>query len=347
MGNIYRPQPVPLSYRDPDLPHSPSAPHCRHRLLGSRAQRSQCPTLLGHFLDPDIITESDPTTYQSMVESGRGDRWMYDRRPAEWVFLRPYLFDASFDDGLEIEIQVNPEFYSVAAAREQAERFAPIIGRLPTGLRKDVQTVWIHLGTNPFGGGNNNLLIHTGQADEYVNDGILEEVFVHEAAHTSLDADHAEDPSWLAAQQADPEFISTYANDNPNREDIAESYLLYLALRHRADRISQDLATTIAETIPNRIQYFDDHPIDLYPIVPPHPLIPKGLEITQHEEGRWILNWSTQMNAQYAVDQSEDLHIWREIVGPMTARAETMNVEVSSPHSSSFFRVRQIEAPSP
>ena len=144
---------------------------------------------------------------------------------------------------------------------------ALVIGRLPTVLRADVQTVWIHQGTEPFGGGNNNLLIHTGQADLYAADGILEETFVHEASHTSLDATHAAAPGWLAAQTADGEFISTYAHDYPNGEDIAESFLPYLAVRYRSDRISQSLFDTISQTIPNRIDYFDDQSFDMYPIV--------------------------------------------------------------------------------
>jgi hypothetical protein len=49
------------------------------------------------------------------------------------------------------------------------------IGRLPTVLRSQLRTVWIHQGVEPFGGGNNNLLIHTGQADLYYASGILEE----------------------------------------------------------------------------------------------------------------------------------------------------------------------------
>ena len=132
--------------------------------------------------------------------------------------------------------------------------------------REDVETVWIHKGTEPFGGGNNNLLIHIGQADRYLQDGILEETFVHEAAHTSLDATHASAPGWLAAQSADPTFISTYARDFPGREDIAESFLPYLAIRYRLERISPSLANTIVQTMPNRIAYFDNQSFDMHPI---------------------------------------------------------------------------------
>ena len=215
------------------------------------------------FLDPDIITSEDATTYQGLADAGTGIRTMYDRRSG-WVELEPFLFDATFSDLPNIEIQVNPEFGSVTEAKLQAERFAPVIGRLPKCLRLDVETVWIHKGDNPFGGGNNNLLIHTGQADDYISSGILEETLVHEAAHTSLDALHAHADGWLAAQEKDGAFISTYARDNPYREDIAESFLLYFALRHRADRISENLKEVVNETIPNRLAYFDNQEFEYF-----------------------------------------------------------------------------------
>ena len=217
------------------------------------------------FIDPDIITDADPTVFSDVSYAGQGLRWMFDRRVNDWIYVNAYLFDASYDDGLIIEIQVNPEFGSPAAALTEASKYGPVIGRLPTALRTDVETAWIHLGVQPFGGGNNNLLIHTGQADLYAADGILEETFVHEASHTSLDTDHGGAPGWLAAQTADAEFISTYARDFPQREDIAESFLPYLAVRHRPDRISMSLAETILTTIPNRINYFDGQSFNLYP----------------------------------------------------------------------------------
>src|SRR5262249_54723721 len=116
--------------------------------------------------------------------------------------------------------------------------------------------------------GNNNLLIHTGQADLYEADGILEETFVHESCHTSLDPTVAAAPGWLAAQAADPEFISTYARDNPTREDVAESILPWLAVRYRSSRIPVTLSNTIVTNIPNRLAYFDQLNLEMYPIVP-------------------------------------------------------------------------------
>jgi hypothetical protein len=217
------------------------------------------------FIDPDIITADDPTAFLGLSDAGRGSRTMFDRRVDGWITVEAFLFDASYDDGLSIEVQVNPEF-GVEAARREAGLYAEVIGRLPTALRQDVETAWIHQGDELFGGGNNNLLIHVGQGARYLADGILEETFVHEAAHTSLDAAHATAPGWAAAQAADPTFISTYAREHPQREDVAETFVPYLAVRYRSDRIPALLKATIEATIPNRMAYFDALALEMYPI---------------------------------------------------------------------------------
>ena len=81
-----------------------------------------------------------------------------------------------------------------------------------------------------------------------------------------MDSYHAESKGWLEAQNLDCEFISDYARDYPIREDIAESYLPYLAVRYRSDRISESLKKTIEEAIPYRIKYFDNQNFNMYPI---------------------------------------------------------------------------------
>ena len=44
-------------------------------------------------------------------------------------------------------------------------------------------------------------------------------------------------------------FISNYAQAYPNREDIAESFLVYLAIQYRSDHISEETYQTIRKTI--------------------------------------------------------------------------------------------------
>ena len=50
------------------------------------------------FVDPNIITPADPTTFQSLSYSGRESRTMFDRRISGWSDVDAYLFDATFDD---------------------------------------------------------------------------------------------------------------------------------------------------------------------------------------------------------------------------------------------------------
>jgi hypothetical protein len=215
-------------------------------------------------LDGKIITTADPTAFLSVTDAGQAERSMFDRRLDAYKTFNAYLFNAKFDDGLAAEIRVNPEFGSSDAARIQAQKYAAVIGKLPKAVRTQVKTVSIHQGVQLFGGGE-NLVIHTGQADQYERDGILEEALLHEACHT-LDAAHSS-ATWIAARTADKgTFISTYARDNPQREDVAESFLCWLAVRDRRARISKADADKILETIPNRIAYFDAQALDMHPI---------------------------------------------------------------------------------
>ncbi len=235
------------------------------------------------FLHPSILVESDATAFEAVEYAGRGIRTMFDRREGtgddsqgagDWITRNAYLFDADYGDGFSIEVQVNPEFGGVAAAEREADYYARVIGRLPAALRTRVETTWIHKGDFRWGGGNENILIHVGKTAEYLASGALEEVLMHEAVHTSLDPDYRAAPGWKAAQAADDEFISVYARDYPETEDLAESFVPFVAVEYRTDRIPAKMAKTIRETIPNRIAYFKSLNLDMWPLTPDNPPAP-------------------------------------------------------------------------
>ncbi len=210
------------------------------------------------FVDPDIIIASDASVYGSVVDRGRGTRTVFDRRTNVFGPIDAYLFEATGTDGSILQAQINPEFGSVDAARLQAQRYVALIGQLPKPARTNVKSFVVHQGDLDFGGDRNgSLLIHAGRSDQYDKSGYLEEILLHEACHASLDASHENSPGWRAAQAADGEFVSTYARDNPNREDVAESFLMYLAVRNPHQRVSATVQQTVRHTIPNRIAYFD------------------------------------------------------------------------------------------
>ena len=217
------------------------------------------------FLNPNVISDTDPTAFETLTYTGTGTRLMFDRRTGSFADTSAYLFDATYRDGLTIEMQVNAEFGSREAAELEAEKYAAYIGKIPTLLRVDVETSWIHRGDYDFGGGNRNILIHTGRGEQYENGdyspggpgNYVEEALLHEGVHTSLDETHAAALGWLMAQAADPTFISTYARDYPAREDLSESFVPYVIVQYRADRTPAGMVDTINATIPNRIAYFD------------------------------------------------------------------------------------------
>ena len=228
------------------------------------------PPYWGTIFDfPDVINSSDPTTFQELIYVGRDNREMFDRRKGgRWINKKVFLFNAIYE-GRTIEIQVNPEFKNPNNAFQEAFFYSETIGRLPNFLLTNVKTVWIHKGNNDWGGGNENLLIHTGDTD--ISEEIIEEVLIHEAAHTSLDWNWGgviNKTQWQKSKRKDKEYISEYAKEYPEREDVAESILPWIAVRYRLDRIPKIHAEIILKTIPNRLKFFDEQNFDMYPLVP-------------------------------------------------------------------------------
>ena len=109
-----------------------------------------------------------------------------------------------------------------------------------------------------------------------VQRGYMEEVFMHEGAHASLDPEHRASPGWLDAQRSDPAFISTYARDVSHREDVAETFSTWFAVRYRPETLSMQQHQAILDAVPHRLAYFDEQHFDMAPYVraTPVPALP-------------------------------------------------------------------------
>ncbi|MEL7485867.1 MAG: ricin-type beta-trefoil lectin domain protein [Pseudomonadota bacterium] len=222
------------------------------------------------FHGPDTIKDTDYSTFQSVTYRGVATRFVFDRRVDRFLNVSVHLFDARYTDGRRIEFQVNREF-SPGQAQVEAQFYAEAIGRIPTGLRQSVRTTTIHRGNELFGGNGDtgDVLIHTGSvAQGYIRDSILEEVLVHEATHVALDLPLRNNAAYAAAQQRDGGFISTNAQNFPDREDVAESYLTWMQARFRAGRVSASDIEDIERAIPNRLAFFDTLNLNLFPFEP-------------------------------------------------------------------------------
>ena len=209
------------------------------------------------FISSRLIDSSDPSSLMNVTDSGRAMREFWDRRAERWVTIEVYLFDVRYGWGA-VEFQVNPEFGSVDAARAEVDTYAPALGRLPAFLMTNAREVEISALDAPFQGNEAGLFhIYTGDGDELIRNGFLEEVLFHEAGHASLDRHHRNSAGWREAQNTDGVFISEYARDNPDREDVAESILPYFAVRSRPERLTDADRSAILAAIPNRLEYFD------------------------------------------------------------------------------------------
>ena len=223
------------------------------------------------FVTGNIITSTDRSVYDSLVYKGTDRRTMYDRRNGGgFIDHNPFLYDAYFSDGLVTEIQINSEF-SVDQSLLEAEKYGFLIGQMSKDLRKHVETMWIHKGLEGYGGGNYNILVHTGMSEfyeSYYTGNIIEETLLHEATHTSVDAYVYPDrltngEEWIKAVDKDNCYISDYARDYPYREDLAELMPLYIAVKFFPDRISEDVRNKILSCCINRILYLDSLSLDL------------------------------------------------------------------------------------
>lgn len=230
------------------------------------AQTSQPPYSGTIFNFPNAFTDSDPSALATITYIGRQQKSVYDRRPNGNISINSYAYTATFTDGAAAwTLWVNPEFTQDSAAK-LAAKYAHHIGQMPHCTRAGLSGAVIHDGDNPWGGGN-PLTIHHIQGLAYERQGIVTETMIHEATHAAFDRLYY-NASWSTAAQADGQFISTYARDNPTREDHSETFLCWLVARHKRDRISATDYNRITTAVPNRLAWYDAMDFNLSPVAP-------------------------------------------------------------------------------
>ena len=223
------------------------------------------------YTDGDIITKKDPTTFQNLVFIEEKNIKFWDRRKATtsgWdeSNFKVFIFKATFEKGQDVAIRVNAEFKTKDKAEKQALKYGKIVGQLPNFLRKNLKTITVHKGNYDWGGGNKDILMHIDK-----NYGVCEEeVMIHESGHTSLDwnwGGSVKSSKWKKAAKADNKFISRYAKEFTEREDVAETINWWIAVRCKPGTISESNYKKILDGIPNRLKYLDEQNYDTYPLV--------------------------------------------------------------------------------
>jgi hypothetical protein len=210
------------------------------------------------YISPDVLTPESPTDFLAITARGTMVRETFDRRANDWVEEEMHVYTASYQCSFEVDVLVNLEFPE-SEAKNLAEGYARVLGQLPIAARSQVYELWIHAGDFPAGGGNQSILIHTDLAER--DHDYIEEIFIHESAHTSLDWQFGgliRESDWIAASALDAGFVSSYAEQFPDREDVAESFGAYaLWLQATGKPGLKADAQRIEDLMPERLDFFD------------------------------------------------------------------------------------------
>jgi len=230
----------------------------------------------------DFILDTDPDTFVRLEDKGQGQAEMPDKSDdSAPLRQQAFLFVAHFNDRTRVHLAIDGDFKTQDAARKEALRYTPRLGKLPTALRRGVDRVVVHKGGEDVTAFSDDgvIIFYSDNATKRIATHDLEETVFHESVHAAWDKTHELSAEWLDAQKKDGCFITKYAMKNPKGEDLAESALFAFALIHHPKRIPKKDADKITRAIPNRIAFVEK-------------LLPKGtplhfaVETKQKDGGR-------------------------------------------------------------
>ena len=228
----------------------------------------------GMYRDCDILIKNDPTTFKSISFSKEKKVKAWDSRTNnssgwEKSSFKAFIFKATYEEGRKINIQVNSEFETKDKAEKQALRYGKMLGQLPIFLRnKNLKTITIHKSKLSWTAGFKDIEINIGQTVNRLE--CEAELLMHESAHVELDWRHkgtVKSSKWKKAAIADNKYISDYAREFSEKEDVAETINWWIAVRCKTDRISKKDYRMIVKAIPNRLKYLDEQKYDMHPLV--------------------------------------------------------------------------------
>lgn len=209
--------------------------------------------------DIDFITDSDSDAFESLDYIGLADKEMPGDPSGGGLFdTDTFVFEANFTDGGSLEIWCHSAFLTQAAAEEYADKLCPRLGKLPSFQRNLLNHVVIHNGdSGAFAEIEGQFFVlYSDNMDQRISTHDLEETVFHESVHASYQFMYQNDPSWLDAQAQDPTFVTNYAQDNPDLEDMAESALFAYTLITQPGRLTEDVESWLLANIPKRLEWF-------------------------------------------------------------------------------------------
>ena len=258
----------------------------------------KCPQTknVGMWDVPCIINSKDPSTLQKIIYIGEEKRNMREpyrvREDKSRRFLfkaTPYVFDAYYENGKIFEILIyfeKEKNKSKTKAESLANSYAFIIGQMPNVLLQRLDAAHIYADIKGVSNASaHDRIIKIHKSDPSWKS--VEELFMHELVHASLDKPiygvyktmnkkrhknetiESKKLSWRDWREAVKKDKKKYINDYAKtsiHEDLAESFIAWVALRYKSKRLPNIKIQEIENNIPNRIIFFDKQNFDMYPL---------------------------------------------------------------------------------
>jgi hypothetical protein len=208
----------------------------------------------------DFIHTSDPNAFQSLSYLTFQQKEMPGGGGG--LFANAYVFRSTYSNTGPVEVWAHSSFGSVANAQPYVQLLSDAMGKLPEFAREELDHVVLHTGDgNFFAEEKAGFFVGYAQRiNTRVSNHDLEESVFHETMHVALQTDHATSPGWIQAQQSDADFITEYAEENPNTEDQPESALFAYAVLNYPGRLPANIQAAVYDVIPSRVEYLRQIP---------------------------------------------------------------------------------------
>ena len=183
---------------------------------------------------------------------------MPDKRSNHLFANNVHVFDTVYADGTTVGMWVHPKVGSKSTAMKFKKVVANSVGTLPTLMRKHLSHVVINPGDyTAFAEVDGRFFVIYAQNITkriYTHD--FKETAFHEAVHATLDNPLLKSRAWCTTQRKDRDFVTEYAKNHPNKEDMAESALFAWAILQHPGQLPTSIEKRVKRIMPNRLAYF-------------------------------------------------------------------------------------------
>jgi hypothetical protein len=209
--------------------------------------------------DLDFIRDDDPGPGFCLQYNGTTRAEMADKRHDTLFADNVHLFQANFADTTNVEVFVHPDVGTQTDAQDIAEPVLNAVAKLPRPMRELLSHVVIHEGNETAFSEDKGrfFAVYSANVRSRISTHDLQETIFHESVHATLDVPHASSVEWKTAQAADGAFITEYAADNPDGEDMAESALFAWTLLKHPGRLPAGVEDSVRTLMPNRLAFFE------------------------------------------------------------------------------------------